>query len=242
MAFEKKEWLDQPAVGPGIVVTRSSAGRSFEHLRGMGLNQGNWVESVIGELMSSQRTGSGSRDRRDIPAKVFKEEEPVSHIFGIPHSLGEIATGIIDIGKKVISERVFGAPVVVPVQPAPTFYSGFGPWDSAPEIISEGWTAGYDLAQSLNEGNGGDVVAVNGEVATFLGCPVEEADGCQPARKRYTITIDEATGKCIKIKRQKSRKRRRRLASLSDIKDLAALKQVIGGGKAFDTWIATRGR
>jgi len=56
------------------------------------------------------------------------------------------------------------------------------------------------------------------------------------------VTIDNATGKCVAVRKCKSRKRRRRLASLSDIKDLAALKQVLGGGKAFDTWIATRGR
>lgn len=35
------------------------------------------------------------------------------------------------------------------------------------------------------------------------------------------------------------RKRRKRLATVSDIKDLAALKSVLGGGKAFETWIAT---
>lgn len=77
----------------------------------------------------------------------------------------------------------------------------------------------------------------------YPGCPIDgDDDGCGSSKKRYTITIDNATGQCIKIKRQKSRKRRRRLASMSDIKDLAALKQVLGGGKAFDTWIATRGR
>ncbi len=42
-------------------------------------------------------------------------------------------------------------------------------------------------------------------------------------------------GKWIK----KSRKRRKRLATHSDLKDLAALKGVLGGGKAFETWIAT---
>lgn len=45
-------------------------------------------------------------------------------------------------------------------------------------------------------------------------------------------------GKWVK----KSRRRRKRLATASDIKDLASLKSVLGGGKAFDSWIATRGR
>lgn len=77
----------------------------------------------------------------------------------------------------------------------------------------------YDLAKSLN---------VNGATTTT------------------EVTIDNATGKCIAIGKKKTRKRKRRLATLSDIKDIAALKQVFGGGKAgneaFATWIATRGR
>jgi len=39
--------------------------------------------------------------------------------------------------------------------------------------------------------------------------------------------------------KKKCRRRRRRLATTSDIKDLAALKAVLGGGEAFKTWIAT---
>lgn len=41
---------------------------------------------------------------------------------------------------------------------------------------------------------------------------------------------------------KKKRRRRRRLASVSDIKDLAALKAVLGNGEAFKTWIATHSR
>lgn len=40
----------------------------------------------------------------------------------------------------------------------------------------------------------------------------------------------------------KKRRRRKRLASVSDIKDLAALKSVLGNGEAFKTWIATHSR
>lgn len=56
------------------------------------------------------------------------------------------------------------------------------------------------------------------------------------------VIIDNATGACISVKKKKKRRRRKRLATASDIKDLGALKAVLGGGKAFDTWIATRGR
>lgn len=48
--------------------------------------------------------------------------------------------------------------------------------------------------------------------------------------------MDDAVGLSWKPKR---RRRRRRLATLSDIRDLAALKSVLGNGEAFKTWIAT---
>jgi len=35
------------------------------------------------------------------------------------------------------------------------------------------------------------------------------------------------------------RRRRKRLATQSDLKDLAALKGILGNGEAFKTWIAT---
>lgn len=41
---------------------------------------------------------------------------------------------------------------------------------------------------------------------------------------------------------KKRRRRRKRLATVSDIKDLAALKAVLGNGEAFKTWIATHSR
>ena len=41
---------------------------------------------------------------------------------------------------------------------------------------------------------------------------------------------------------KKRRHRRKRLATVSDIKDLAALKAVLGNGEAFKTWIATHSR
>lgn len=75
-----------------------------------------------------------------------------------------------------------------------------------------------------------------GRVATTGG----SCGPCGPKTKRFITTVcpDGTTT----IREAKSRKRRRRLASMGDIKDLAALKNILGGGKAFDTWIATRGR
>lgn len=41
---------------------------------------------------------------------------------------------------------------------------------------------------------------------------------------------------------KKKRRRRKRLATVSDIRDLAALKSILGNGDAFKTWIATHSR
>lgn len=54
------------------------------------------------------------------------------------------------------------------------------------------------------------------------------------------LAADDIAAIATTCAKTKSRRRRRRLATHSDIKDLAALKAVLGAGKAFDTWIATR--
>lgn len=64
---------------------------------------------------------------------------------------------------------------------------------------------------------------------------IPETDSHQCGRQLWDPKANCGQGKWIK----KSRKRRKRLASRSDLKDLAALKGVLGGGKAFETWIAT---
>ena len=54
------------------------------------------------------------------------------------------------------------------------------------------------------------------------------------------LAADEIAAVATVCAKTKSRRRRRRLATHSDIKDLAARKAILGSGKAFDTWIATR--
>lgn len=57
------------------------------------------------------------------------------------------------------------------------------------------------------------------------------------------VVIDNGTGQVVNVRPAcKKRRRRRRLATASDLKDLAALKAILGGGKSLDTWLATRGR
>jgi len=59
---------------------------------------------------------------------------------------------------------------------------------------------------------------------------------CSRGGPKRTLGYLSADGTFCK---KKSRRRRQRLATKSDIKDLASLKGIIGTGKAFDTWIAT---
>jgi len=54
------------------------------------------------------------------------------------------------------------------------------------------------------------------------------------------ITADEIAGMASDLSKVKCKRRRRRLATLSDIKDLAALSAVLGKGKLLETWVATR--
>ena len=50
-------------------------------------------------------------------------------------------------------------------------------------------------------------------------------------------TSPEMVDRVLAIARR-GRRRRRRLVTQSDLRDIAAMKQVIGGGKAFETWLA----
>lgn len=93
-----------------------------------------------------------------------------------------------------------------------------------------GGSPGFGADGGNGNGNGGAVVPYTG-------------GSCGP-RKRTTetcVVIDNATGQVISTKEVKHRRRRKRLATKSDIADLAALKSILGGGKALDAWIATRG-
>lgn len=56
--------------------------------------------------------------------------------------------------------------------------------------------------------------------------------------------VDPATQTIQPVAKQKKRcrRRRRRLATKSDLGDLAALKAILGNGEAFKAWIATHSR
>lgn len=54
---------------------------------------------------------------------------------------------------------------------------------------------------------------------------------------------DPTTGAVVPVRKKKPcRRRRKRLATKSDLGDLAALKAILGNGEAFKAWIATHSR
>ncbi len=85
-------------------------------------------------------------------------------------------------------------------------------------------------------------LALAGPAVAGVGRALSSADriGTAIAGLGLGLAADEIALIADKASKVKCRRRRRRLATHSDIKDLAALKAVLGSGKAFDTWIATR--
>jgi len=80
-------------------------------------------------------------------------------------------------------------------------------------------------------------------VSTTAPIPVQPAYDLFDAGSDVIDFFTAPDGSVVPVKKKKKcRRRRRRLATVSDIKDLAALRSVLGNGEAFKTWIATHSR
>lgn len=100
----------------------------------------------------------------------------------------------------------------------PPTYSPFTPWGGPTSPAS----------QIVSTTPGAGIVSAGPVTPTVI--PGTGGPVCQP-----TMIFNSHTGKWTK----KRRRRRRQLASRSDIRDLSALKGVLGNGKALQSWIAT---
>lgn len=70
---------------------------------------------------------------------------------------------------------------------------------------------------------------------------VTMGDGCGTSGTEIReVVINKSTGAVICIRKKKTRKRRKRLATASDIKDLGALKTILGP-KALIAYISVKG-
>lgn len=143
----------------------------------------------------------------------------MSHIFGIAHSFG----GILDQIGNVFQ------PNTAPPPPPLGFFPGYVSPNAF--VPPPGGMMPPGNGGGIDDEFGGSYLNGNNNGGPCAPCP---------KIKRFITTVcpDGTTS----TREAKSRKRKRRLATVSDIKDLAALKSILGGGKTFETWIATRGR
>lgn len=139
--------------------------------------------------------------------------------------LGNIIT---QLGSAYITAR-YGQP---PVPRPPSPYPG-----ARPIMVSGPDTYGVDLPSvgMQRPALAPFLPALPGAASTAgkIALSIAAAMGLTEITEEVMIAAQAAS-------RVKCRRKRRRLATHSDIKDLAALKAVLGTGKAFDTWIATR--
>ena len=160
---------------------------------------------------------STSQDQAQLPTQQTPKEQAMD--------LGSIIT---TLGGQYIQAR-FGQvqPSVVPfIPPSPRPIMQTRP-------VSAGDVYGVQPAFL------GGLPALAGPAVRFGGSMADKIAGAV-AGLGIGLSADEIAAVAGVASKVKCRRKRRRLATHSDIKDLAALKAVLGSGKAFDTWIATR--
>jgi len=169
--------------------------------------------SIYGVLGTSRRVTTAP-DQALVSNQQTTEEEAMD--------LGSIVT---TLGSQYIQAR-FGQPTVRPVM-GPAYPSVSAAIPVGMGVDTYGITPTPAFLPALP-----GAVAATGSLASKIGGAV--------AGLGLGLAADEIAAIAGVASKVKCRRRRRRLATHSDIKDLAALKAVLGSGKAFDTWIATR--
>lgn len=160
---------------------------------------------------------STSQDQAQLPTQQTPKEQAMD--------LGSIIT---TLGGQYIQAR-FGQPASAPApiyQPRPVMGTTLVSSDTYGVVPSVGMgVSRVGLPALAIPGIGSSVMKIAGAMAAAIGA---------------TEITEDLIAAATAASKVKCRRKRRRLATHSDIKDLAALKAVLGSGKAFDTWIATR--
>ena len=102
---------------------------------------------------------------------------------------------------------------------------------AAGAAVGEFLEEAYDVVTGFFDDE--EPVAMEGELL-----PAGAAAMCDMAPENFYYGWNRASQ--TYVLKKKRRRRRKMLATPSDLKQLAALKGVLGQGKAFETWIATR--
>lgn len=141
----------------------------------------------------------------------------MAHILGLEHSL----MGVLGQASSVFGGLLTGG--------WPGAIAGFG-----------GMAGGTDFPSPSNGSPGFNEPIFN--AANGNGGLAMAGNACLPGTtETREVLVDKVTGQIICLRPKKTRHRRKRLATNSDIADLAALKEVLGP-KLTMQWIATRGR
>jgi len=192
-------------------------------------------------------------DRRDIPPPYQ------TNLSEAPLNLSSILSGITDIASTYYDIRNIrsGGPPRAIMGATPPYVPAAGPVRTSPiaagvvgglgNIVRTGlwdevWDWGVDAAGDVYDWATGDDAPPGLPAPGTFSAPITRNGGGQmacgelnPANVVYKW--DCATQQYTP--RKKYRRRRKRLASKSDIKDLASLKGIVGQGKVMETWIAT---
>lgn len=188
----------------------------------------------LSDMVRTPRRGEGT----EVPQTVVRRAPPPTRSVIPPRisdpirttteesnvDLGAIMGGLtqaVDIYGQVQDIRRGGVGVRQPTVVQPQFVSS-----PMPSVGMGALQPAF--APLMLPGAGAAVGSLGGKIATAV------------AGLGLGLAADEVAVIANAASRVKCRRRRRRLATHSDIKDLAALKAVLGSGKAFDTWIATR--
>ncbi len=152
---------------------------------------------------------------------------------------------LVNAGIAAIEPGAVMSPGIMPPEPDIVMVNGL------PVGVNTGVTG---LTGNETAGDGGmtfeDFISGVGDLALSAlggaiginpntGLPVAAGGGGVIPPNTPVVITQTPGGGIVCHPKRKHRRRRKRLATKSDLSDLAALKGILGGGKAFEVWIAT---
>jgi len=250
----------RPEIGPfGLPTTFGERISAALRARALAVNTIEGPTSVSDAYIRQRLAGSRADVPLGAPVSTGNAQQPTSAV------LSQVVTGSTGLSTRSVygllgpSRRVQTAPnqTLLPAQ-STTETQTMDLGNIITQLGSAYITARYGqpmgqeprpiMAQPVGMPAAGDLYGVTPQPALFPALPAAVGAVTGVGSKIATAVAGlglglagpEIAAIAAAASKVKCRRRRRRLATHSDIKDLAALKAVLGSGKAFDTWIATR--
>jgi len=150
---------------------------------------------------------------------------------GGPRMAFDLGNLVSDIAGQYITTR-WGTPAIMP--------GGFPPGGITPTPVAT-YPGGVGVGQLPSPAlAGGPLAAAGRGIYGFLQGSSKWKIAAYLGSLGLALSADEIAQMAADLSKVKCKRRRRRLATHSDIKDLAALSAVLGKGKLLETWVATR--